>query len=317
MVTPEMKAQWKERSLATVVALQKVEQNILDAVSLSEAFGKKGMDEEVKSVLAEIAAVRTLIYQDRNKYAVEAGTGDAVVRREPPISPPRRENPNVGPGARPARVTEAPAEAAAVLPPRKLEPPGEPISVKAADVFLPEKMSAYIQNAVKQSKTMRHGALGDLTATQAFVDVCDDGVLIGLRCGTSKRDNVTMIKSVQPVFLTRKGIRLGQVHGDASVAPTIDLMAKEGYSVGGYILGSMPLDDLHPEKPIDALGLTFMRIEGDKLDTANTYQSQKVGSSSKTWKKDELGEPIIGIHGKTGGKEGGFQLGLISTLPSQ
>ncbi len=106
-VTPEQRAQWNNHSLLAVVALQKMEQNIQDEMSLAEAFGQRGLADQLKEPLSIIADARARIYADRNKYASESAASSPVVTaplRQPPVA----RGPARAPDPTPAHARRSP-----------------------------------------------------------------------------------------------------------------------------------------------------------------------------------------------------------------
>jgi hypothetical protein len=77
VVPPETRAKWAEKSLACVVALQRTEQDIADMLLLCKAFGRDASIECLTSAQTEMGAVRTRVFEDRNKYAQTPTSGPA------------------------------------------------------------------------------------------------------------------------------------------------------------------------------------------------------------------------------------------------
>ncbi|HUO08045.1 MAG TPA: hypothetical protein VM008_07085 [Phycisphaerae bacterium] len=70
---------WKQRSLATVIFLQNAEQNVRDAIALSNAFGQETTADALQRLLAKIAEGRAGIFDNRNRF----GEGAAAVPTAP------------------------------------------------------------------------------------------------------------------------------------------------------------------------------------------------------------------------------------------
>jgi ATP-dependent protease ClpP protease subunit len=68
IVPPETRVKWMEKSLACVVALQRAEHDIADMFSLCKSFGHELQSEVLTNLQTELGAVRTRVYEDRNKY---------------------------------------------------------------------------------------------------------------------------------------------------------------------------------------------------------------------------------------------------------
>ncbi len=79
--SPEARAKWLEKSLATVVALQKVEGDLQDSLTLEEAFGDTNTD-DIQDAAGAIAATRAEIYANRNRFSAPSGIAHT------PVAPP-------------------------------------------------------------------------------------------------------------------------------------------------------------------------------------------------------------------------------------
>lgn len=85
---------WKQRSLASVVALQKAEQNLQDVIALCDAFGQASTVGEINDSLTMISALRGKLYDDRNKYGSDTDTAaQAVVATGNPAPQPNPASP--------------------------------------------------------------------------------------------------------------------------------------------------------------------------------------------------------------------------------
>jgi DNA-binding NarL/FixJ family response regulator len=64
----ELAADWTQRSLVSVLAAQKAEQNLADVIALCDAFGQDSRAEHFKTDLESLAQYRAGVYNSRNKY---------------------------------------------------------------------------------------------------------------------------------------------------------------------------------------------------------------------------------------------------------
>jgi hypothetical protein len=240
-LTPAQKSKWKSDSLAAVIAFQKAEQNLRDEISLATAFGQKGVAEELKEPLSDIAGVRARIYSDRNRYADEpfvatAGTAPPLTLKNAPLS---------------AKFAETIKQ---VIAGKKYQPGEAP------------------QGALYRDTTE------DLAP--------DGGLLIGLRCGLESMPTGQMITSLQPIYLTPKGVVLGKLLGNPDASPVTDLVARDGYAVGGAKISGTGT--------ISGVQLQFVRIGDGKLDPADTYDSETAGKMDRPVSVTST-QPTIGI----------------------
>jgi hypothetical protein len=274
-VSTEMRAKWKERSLATVVALQEVERVAQEEMLLAKAFGRDEMADEIKEALPIIANARAEMYANRNKYLQDAG---AVAGTAPGRGP-------------------APAAAA-------------PLALKMTP--LPAKFSEIVKSSVSnktyKASPVNGGATPPIPIGSDYEEVTDGGgVLIGLRCGISRVGSATdIVSSVQPVYLTTKGVVTGKIYGNPAPAQVIDLIARDGYAVGGgKLLGASVLQ---------TVVLKFMRITETGLDPKDSYDSQQIGTNAGAFPVGGS-TAAVGISGKTNNAER-LSLALIF-LPTQ
>jgi S1-C subfamily serine protease len=129
-----------------------------------------------------------------------------------------------------------------------------------------------------------------------FKDVAPDGaLLVGLEIGLGKFGNRDMIRSARPIYRSPSGETNGEIHG--TVKPTVTLKAKDGYAVGAVTVkhGMM----------FDGMSVTFMKVTDGKLDPADAYESEWVGTDEKKTptKQGGDGTPVVGIVGKSSAKE--------------
>lgn len=146
---------------------------------------------------------------------------------------------------------------------------------------------AKAQNAVKNNKLKNLGPVGFGIGKQ-WSDVPEQGgVLVGLDVGLHPRDGYVV--AVRGVYATQRG----EIRGELIGLPTplvVPIKAKPGYAVGAMsIRGGLN---------VDGLVVTFMQIQGDRLNPAQKYMGENIGGRGGN--QDELsdsGEPIIGLQG--------------------
>ncbi len=175
-----------------------------------------------------------------------------------------------------------------------------PLNLKNAP--LPAGFSDIIKPAVER-KTYAVGPLfAGIFAKDDFQDITTDGgILIGLRCGLHGSGKNAVVTSVQPVYLTPKGVVVGTLHGDLKASPVVDMIARDGYAVGGATLGG--------NINLEGFSLKFMRIKDKGLDPNDAYETQYIGGFSPPTMVDGS-MSIIGITGRTNTR-GNLGLGFV------
>ena len=175
-----------------------------------------------------------------------------------------------GQGSGPDRgATARSARRQGIPPPPKEEPPLQPV-VDDAGIF------AAVEQAVREGRTRRTGSRG---GQATFEEVPSEGaVLVGLKLGLGKFIQQDIISSIQPIFLTRKGERIGELRGTATNR-VVTVQAKAGYAVGGIRVKT----GLY----IDGMSLTFMAIEGQRSTRRNPMRASgaagKAADSGRSW----------------------------------
>ncbi len=152
-------------------------------------------------------------------------------------------------------------------------------SVSGGTVLLSPEKTPYSEIAL----TSRcGGAKGDL-----FKTIIPPGTSIaGFRLRAKDR-----IQSIQPLCTTPDGLMASEHYGLGE--PNQEGIAEPGYAVIGLALRG--------DKQVNGIRVTFSRINGDRLDLSDSYESEWYGSETGT----ELqiggdGDPIVGIHGIAG-----------------
>ena len=119
-------------------------------------------------------------------------------------------------------------------------------------------------------------------------EVPNGGLLVGLRCSTGTNWGGAL-QAVQPIYQIGNKYVLGQRHGTAGGREQ-ELLAKPGYAVGA----------MHARAGIvvNALQLVFYRIDAERLDPQDRYESSWVGSKGgDSFDLDAQGCPVTGVFG--------------------
>jgi hypothetical protein len=288
-VTPEQRAQWLHHSLITVAAIQRMEQNVQDEISLAEAFGYKGTAEKLKEPLADLADIRADVYADRLKYSGDSAPSNPAISVKPPTGQPPTAPATQPTGPTdPLQIIPGTAGAAPVLALKNA-----PLAASYSDLI----------KAAIAAKTYKVGPFhAGIFAKDEFRDItADGGILIGLRCGLRGSGKNAVVTSVQPVFLTPKGVSLGQQHGDPKASPVVDLIARDGYAIGGARLGG--------NINLEGLAIRFMRIKESGLDPSDAYETDYIGNFSPPTVV-EAAMSLVGITGRTN-TQGHLGLGFV------
>ena len=160
-----------------------------------------------------------------------------------------------------------------------------------------------IHQATARSRYQSSEVIGGAFASLPFQDVCNDGVLIGLRVGLGKFFKNDVVKFVQPIYLTPQGKQYGDGFGGA-VSDTYDVVAPPGYAVSGL--------SIRGGGGLDAITMEFSRLDGDCLDTRQKYVTGRIGGpgGGESFVGGD-GTPLIGICGRTSEKNEWLGLGAV------
>ncbi len=159
-----------------------------------------------------------------------------------------------------------------------------------------------IRSAIKANQTSEsasHG--GGLSVRVAYSDVPPEGgVLVGFRYTLGQFGRGSMINSLQPIYVTSHGEKLGEIQGKAGQAQTI--RARPGYCVTGM--------SIRAGGNFDGFSLVYTRFQGSKMSPGETYQSDWVGRTEggSVRQLDTGGGFAIGITGKKAEKIGSLAL---------
>jgi hypothetical protein len=139
-------------------------------------------------------------------------------------------------------------------------------------------------------------------------------VLVGFDVGLgySVNSNFDSIVALRPIFRTGEKNLFGQLHG-TDTRRTVREMAKPGYAVGAiHVKAGLMLDGFY---------LTYMKIEGDRLDPNDAYNSAWLGGpggNGPTTIARNDGSVVVGIVGRENNKEIkaiGLQFGAAPVEP--
>jgi hypothetical protein len=263
--TPRQRAEWNGHSLTAVVAIQKAEQNVQDHMALETAFNHKEIDPEMKVLQTALGEVRARLYDARHKYADEA---DAA----PPIATTPLRSPAVSRG--PGSAQTAPVTAVTA----------PPLNLKLAPVPLP--LLEIAKQAVDKGNYSTGKAVAVGGSTVVVDTVSGGGLLIGLRCGFSPTQS-DHIASIQAIYLTARGVVMGTLIGDPNAHPVANLVARDGYAVGGWMI----------DGDLKGLRLRFMRIGDAGLIPTDSYESEVLGRVGRP-NRVESGMPAVGVFGQ-------------------
>jgi hypothetical protein len=173
----------------------------------------------------------------------------------------------------------------------------------AREVNSPEALFASIETAVKKNK-IQVDEKGILVGDNRFQDVPPEGaILIGFETNVTPFAGQPRVESVRPIFLTQNGETFGPWHGPPAQAPTV-VKAKPGYVVGSLTIRTTVF--------LTGLSLTYVKLEGGKLQPADSYTSEWVGSMQGGMATSGgPGLVPVGISGRLGFGKDVCALGLV------
>ena len=113
------------------------------------------------------------------------------------------------------------------------------------------------------------------------------GVLVGVRVSYIMRFGGPKISSMQPVYRVGEKLVNGERRGGLLGKET-KAVAKPGYAVGAI--------NTHTGLTVDGFEMVFMRIDGDRLDSADSYTSpwlgdEKGGTPRRLERREDPGRP--------------------------
>ena len=128
------------------------------------------------------------------------------------------------------------------------------------------------------------------------------GVLVGARVSYIMRFGGPKISSIQPIYRVGQDLVNGERRGGLLGKETT-AVAKQGYAVGAI--------NTHTGLTVDGFEMVFMRIDGDRLDSADSYTSPWLGDQKGGSPRDvsSEGKIPVGLQGRAGKEV--YGLGLI------
>jgi len=196
-----------------------------------------------------------------------------------------------------------PAPAAPALPAEANSGKAAPAATKfSGDVF------AFVDEAIREKRLTDVDIRGFTLHKNTYRDIyAKGGLLIGFQVGLGKFVNNDIVKSFRPIFLTKNGEKFGAWHGPVPTAP-VTVKAKRGYVVSGL--------SVRTALAIDAITVTFAKLDKDGLDLNDTYNSQPVGGNGgQPASIGGQGAMFVGVTGNLGPDGSPSSLGLVAVLP--
>jgi len=129
-------------------------------------------------------------------------------------------------------------------------------------------------------------------------------VLVGFKiCETS------IVKSLQPIYLTEKGKVYGKTYGITRGTRISVVEAKPGYAVAALVGKE--------SKRLNGLTIVFAKMIGTRLDLKDSYDSKWYGSSAGNDARAEAGEArlVVGVHGSQGEDVDNIGLVYLGSVP--
>ncbi len=133
------------------------------------------------------------------------------------------------------------------------------------------------------------------------------GFVVGLKIHMGNFDGRPNIRSVQPIFQTRKGQVIGNRIG--GVDGVKEYNAKPGYAVNGVMLAK-------GTHRFAGIKIIYQRINGLSLDPTDSYESEWIGdhkNTDTTTTQQSPGKMVIGITGIGGADMDGLGLLFLKT----
>jgi hypothetical protein len=114
-------------------------------------------------------------------------------------------------------------------------------------------------------------------------------ILVGLEVGLAPFFDYNIVGTLKPIYRKGKTDSTGQHYGMDEKNGVVKLLAKPGYAVGA-ITAKTGLG-------IDGVSVTFMKIDGDRLDPSDAYESAWVGGMGGGGPRKVTGEgaPATGL----------------------
>jgi hypothetical protein len=152
----------------------------------------------------------------------------------------------------------------------------------ADDPPAPDPLFVAVGKAFAFGQTQTSPVRGIHDPKRAFTELPPGCVLVGFDCGIGKIFDIETVYALRAIYRSANGIEFGQEHGpfiDRVLGPkkviktrvlrTETLQAPPGYAVGGVTIRT--------GLNINGLSLTYMKIDGTRLDLRKTLASPWVG----------------------------------------
>jgi hypothetical protein len=179
-------------------------------------------------------------------------------------------------------------------------------SAAAADDPAPEPdpLLAAIRTAVASGHITNTRVLGFHDSRRPYNEMSQAGVLVGFDLGVGKFFNIETVYALRAIYRTAHGERYLQDHGLFTSQPgpgnrliktrvlrTVRVKARSGFAVGGLTVRS--------GLNLNGLSVTFMRINGTRLEPQHAYTSEWVGDRTGGGEAyiGSNGEPVVGLMG--------------------
>ena len=191
----------------------------------------------------------------------------------------------------------------AVVSAQRRSPPLE------AEIFESRKTPPNSVQALGGRPLIRTSTVGGAGGTQ-FEDLPKTpSLLVGFKYSLAPTGTgSTIIKTLQPLYLTGTTRTEGKVYGTPSEAPQ-EAVARAGYAVGAIVAkGAVRMDGFK---------VVFMKITGTSLEPRDSYECAWIGGTGggPETKLGGDGAPVVGIHGRSGMDLDG--VGLIQLTPAE
>ncbi|MBI4586436.1 MAG: protein kinase [Planctomycetes bacterium] len=150
------------------------------------------------------------------------------------------------------------------------------------------KRDVYLKNTIKSTP------FGNTNTGAEFDDVPPEGALLtGFKATFRVWNGRRLVRSLQPIFYGSLGRKEGLVAG-LPMGQVVRFEAKPGYAIGGILGGG--------EETLSAMKIQFLRIQGDRLDPQDAYESPWLGDPGvqKVKKLGGEGRLVGGIYGYRG-----------------
>jgi len=137
-----------------------------------------------------------------------------------------------------------------------------------------------------------------------FRDIGPAGsVLVGVRASYIERFGGPKVRSAQPIYRVGTKHYAGRIYGEV-VPPVTTVVAKSGYAVGGLVT--------HTGLTVDGFRMVFMKVDGDRLDPNDQYNSVWIGDEQGGGPGEVMsnGGLVVGLQGRSGAEV--FALGITT-----